>query len=163
MHPCIADEDLVLLGDNACVGAGAYIAAHELTRNGKLKRGPIVVGADCLVGPGARLTPHVTMKASSSIPALACALPGQIFIARKATAKATEAEAGNLRLRGQPPPPEVTRSLVQVRSSPAGYVTHGLRNMHAVVLVACACACAPVRPRDSHVPRTLTLTRCKWS
>ena len=73
------DEDLVLLGDGACVGAGAYLAAHELTRNGKLKRGPIVVGADCTVGPSARLTPHVTVEAGCNVPALACALPGETF------------------------------------------------------------------------------------
>jgi len=161
VHPCIADEDLVLLGDNACVGAGAYVAAHELTRNGKFKRGLIVVGADCLVGPGARLTPNVTMEASSSIPALACALPGQTFIARKATAKATEAEAGKLRLCGQPPPPEVTRSLVQVRLSPAGHVTHDLRN-GMVLCILHVHVHVHVRPRDACAMYP-TLTRCKWS
>ena len=55
------------------MGAGAYLAAHELTRNGKFIRGPIVVGADCTVGPCARLTPHVTVEAGSNVPALACA------------------------------------------------------------------------------------------
>ena len=68
-----------MLGDGACVGAGAYLAAHELTRNGKLKRGPIVVGADCTVGLSARLTPHVTVEAGCNVPALACALPGETF------------------------------------------------------------------------------------
>ena len=62
-----------------CVGAGAFISAHELTSNGKFKRGPIVVGAGCTVGPGARLTPHVTVEAGSNVPALTCALPGQKF------------------------------------------------------------------------------------
>ena len=61
------------------MGAGAYLAAHELTRNTRLKRGPIVVGAGCVVGPGARLTPHVTVEAGVNVPALACALPGQTF------------------------------------------------------------------------------------
>lgn len=61
------------------MGAGAYLAAHEMTRNGKFKRGPIVVGAGCVVGPGARLTPHVTVEAGVNVPALACALPGQTF------------------------------------------------------------------------------------
>ena len=68
-----------MLGDDACVGAGAYLAAHELTRNGKLKRGTIIVGADCTVGPSARLTPHVTVEAGCSVPALTCALPGEKF------------------------------------------------------------------------------------
>ena len=68
-----------MLEDGACVGAGAYLAAHELTRNGKLKRGPIIVGADCTVGPSARLTPHVTVEAGCNVPALACALPGETF------------------------------------------------------------------------------------
>ena len=61
------------------MGAGAYLAAHELTRNGKFKRGPIIVGADCTVGPCARLTPHVTVEAGNNVPALVCALPGQTF------------------------------------------------------------------------------------
>ena len=78
------DEDLLLLGDGACVGAGAYLAAHELTRNGKFKRGSIDVGAGCTVGPGARLTSHVTVEAGSNVPALTCALPGQTFFARDA-------------------------------------------------------------------------------
>ena len=78
------DEDLVQLGDGACVGAGAYLAAHELTRNGKFKRGSIDVGAGCTVGPGARLTSHVTVEAGSNVPALTCALPGQTFFARDA-------------------------------------------------------------------------------
>ena len=73
------DEDLILLGDGVCVGAGAHIVGHELTRNGKLKRGPIVVGTGCVVGPGARLTPHVTVEAGSNVLALTCALPGQTF------------------------------------------------------------------------------------
>merc|ERR1711935_227339 len=73
----LMDEDIVLLEDGACVGAGAHLAAHELTRNGKFIRGPIVVGADCTVGPCARLTPHVTVEAGSNVPALVCALPGQ--------------------------------------------------------------------------------------
>ena len=68
-----------MLGDGVCVGAGAFLAAHKITRNGKLKRGPIIVGADCTVGPGARLTPHVTVEAGSNVPALVCALPGQTF------------------------------------------------------------------------------------
>ena len=76
---CCPDEDLIVLGDGACVGAGAYLAAHELTRNGKFKRGPIVVGADCTVGPSARLTSYVTVEAGCSVPALVCALPGQTF------------------------------------------------------------------------------------
>ena len=61
------------------MGAGAYLAAHELTSNGKYKRGPIVVGGGCTVGPSARLTPHVTVEAGANVPALACALPGQTF------------------------------------------------------------------------------------
>ena len=73
------DEDLIFLEDGACMGAGVLLCAHELTRNGKFKRGPIVVGADCTVGPGARLTPHVTVEAGCSVPALVCALPGQAF------------------------------------------------------------------------------------
>ena len=68
-----------MLEDGACVGAGAYLAAHEMTLNGKFKRGPIIVGADCTVGPSARLTPHVTVEAGSNVPALVCALPGQTF------------------------------------------------------------------------------------
>ena len=74
-----ADEDLILLEDGACVGTGAYLLGHELTRNGKYKRGPVVVGADSTVGPGARLTPYVTVEAGSNVPALVCALPGQTF------------------------------------------------------------------------------------
>ena len=73
------DEDLVLLGDGACVGAFAYLAAHEMTSNGKFKRGPIIVGDGSVVGRGARLTPHVTVEAGGNVPALACALPGQTF------------------------------------------------------------------------------------
>ena len=73
------DEDLVVLGDGACVSFGAYLAAHEMTRNGKFKRGPLIVGADCTVGPCARLTPHVTVEAGNNVPALVCALPGQTF------------------------------------------------------------------------------------
>ena len=73
------DEDLVVLGDGACVSFGAYLAAHEMTRNGKFKRGPIIVGADCTVGPCARLTPHVTVEAGNNVPALVCALPGLTF------------------------------------------------------------------------------------
>ena len=68
------------------MGAGAFLAAHKITRNGKLKRGPIIVGADCTVGPGARLTPHVTIEAGSNVPALVCALPGQTF--RRGSARA---------------------------------------------------------------------------
>jgi hypothetical protein len=71
-----------VLGDGACVGAGAYLAAHELTRNGKFKRGPIIVGDDCTVGPSARLTPHVTVKTGGNVSALVCALPGQTFQAK---------------------------------------------------------------------------------
>eukprot|EP00964_Phaeocystis_antarctica_P087652 scaffold55662_cov69-Phaeocystis_antarctica.AAC.1 len=44
------DEDLVLLGGGACVGAFAYLAAHEMTSNGKFKRGPIIVGDGSVVG-----------------------------------------------------------------------------------------------------------------
>ena len=73
------DEDLVVLGDGACLGAGAYLLCHEMTRNGKLKRGPIIVSADCTVGPSARLTPHVTVESGCCVPALVCALPGQTF------------------------------------------------------------------------------------
>ena len=73
------------MGDGVCVGAGAFLAAHEITRNGKLKRGPIVVGADCTVGPSARLTPHVTVEAGCNVPALACALPGETFRRRSQT------------------------------------------------------------------------------
>ena len=73
------DEDLILLGDGACVGAGAFLLGHEMTLNGKFKRGPVVVGADCTVGPSARLTPHVTVEAGCNVPALACALPGETF------------------------------------------------------------------------------------
>ena len=68
-----------MLGDGACLGAGAYLLCHEMTRNGKYKRGPIIVGAECTVGPSARLTPHVTVEAGSNVPALVCALPGQTF------------------------------------------------------------------------------------
>ena len=73
------DEDLVLLGDGACVGAGAYILGHEFTRNGKLKRGLVNVGAGCTIGLKARLGPHVTTKAGSKVPALASGLTGQTF------------------------------------------------------------------------------------
>ena len=73
------DEDLVELGDGACVGAGAMLLGHEFTRNGKFKRGPLIVGAECTVGPGARLTPHVTVEKGSNVSALLCALPGQTF------------------------------------------------------------------------------------
>ena len=76
---CCPDEDLVELGDGACVGAGAYLAAHEFTRSGKFTRGPIIVGAECTVGPCARLTPHVTVEKESNVSALTCALPGQTF------------------------------------------------------------------------------------
>ena len=75
-----------MLGDGACLGAGAYLLCHEMTRNGKYKRGPIIVGADCTVGPSARLTPHVTTEAGSNVPALVCALPGQNF--RRGSARA---------------------------------------------------------------------------
>ena len=73
------DEDLILLGDGACVGAGAYIVGHEFTRNGKLKRGPVSVGAGCTIGLKARLGPHVTAKAGSKVPALVSGLTGQTF------------------------------------------------------------------------------------
>ena len=76
---CCPDEDLVELGDGACVGAGAFLAAHEYTRSGKFKRGPIIVGAECTVGPYARLSPHVTMEKGSNVSALMSALPGQTF------------------------------------------------------------------------------------
>lgn len=73
------DEDLILLGDGACVGAGAYILGHEFTRNGKLKRGPVNVGAGCTIGLKARLGPHVTAEAGSKVPALTCAMTGETF------------------------------------------------------------------------------------
>ena len=76
---CCPDEDLVELGDGACVGAGAYLLGHEFTLNGKYKRGPLIVGAECTVGPYARLSPHVTMEKGSNVSALTCALPGQMF------------------------------------------------------------------------------------
>jgi len=76
---CCSDEDLVFLGDGACVGAGAYLLGHELTRNGKFKRGPVNVGAGCTIGVKARLGPHVTTSAGSKVPALASGLTGQIF------------------------------------------------------------------------------------
>ena len=74
-----SDEDLILLGDGACVGAGAYLLGHELTRNGKFKRGPVVVGAGCTIGLKARLGPHVTTEAGSKVPTLASALTGETF------------------------------------------------------------------------------------
>ena len=74
------------------MGAGAYLVAHEFTRSGKFTRGPIIVGAECTVGPGARLAPHVTMEKGSNVSALMCALPGQKF-RRNATKAAAEAEA----------------------------------------------------------------------
>ena len=74
-----ADEDLILLEDGVCVGFGVYLLAHEMTRNGKLKRGPIIIGADCTVGPSARLAVGGTVEAGSNVPALVCALPGQTF------------------------------------------------------------------------------------
>ena len=69
------DEDLVMLADDVCLGAGVFLVAHELTRNGKFKRAPIVVNVGCTVGPAARLTPGVTTEAGSYVPALLCALP----------------------------------------------------------------------------------------
>ena len=77
---CFPDEDLIVLGDGACLGAYAYLLGHELTRNGKLKRGPVVVGAGSIVGPAARLSPFVTTEADSNVPALVSALPGQKFL-----------------------------------------------------------------------------------
>lgn len=74
-----SDEDLVFLGDGACVGAGAYLLGHEFTRNGKLKRGPVNVGAGCTIGLKARLGPHVTTDAGSKVPALASGFTGQIL------------------------------------------------------------------------------------
>ena len=71
-----------MLGDGACVGAGAYLLGHEFTRNGKLKRGPVIVGDDCTVGPNAPLTRHVTVKTGVNVPALVCAMPGQTFQAK---------------------------------------------------------------------------------
>ena len=76
---CCADEDLVVLGDDVCVNAGAFLLGHELTRNGMFKRGPVDVGAGCIIGPGALLGPNVTAEAGSIVPALASALPGQTF------------------------------------------------------------------------------------
>ena len=73
------DEDLIVLGDGACVGASAYVLGHEFTRDGKFKRGPVIVGAGSTVGPAARLSPFVTTEADSNIPALECALSGQTF------------------------------------------------------------------------------------
>ena len=77
---CFPDEDLIVLGDGACLGAYAYLLGHELTRNGKFKRGPVVVGAGSIVGPAARLSPFVTTEADSNVPALVSALPGQNFL-----------------------------------------------------------------------------------
>ena len=76
---CCADEDLVVLGDDVCVNAGAFLLGHELTRNGMFKRGPVDVGSGCIIGPGALLGPNVTAEAGSIVPALASALPGQTF------------------------------------------------------------------------------------
>ena len=61
------------------MGAGAYLLGHEFTLNGKYKRGPLIVGAECTVGPCARLTPHVTVEKESNVSALMSALPGQTF------------------------------------------------------------------------------------
>ena len=59
------------------MGAGAYIVGHEFTRNGKLNRGPVNVGAGCTIGLKARLGPHVTTKAFSKVPALVSGITGQ--------------------------------------------------------------------------------------
>ena len=67
------------MGDGACVGAGAYIVGHEFTRNGKMKRGPVNVGAGCTIGLKARLGPHVTATAGSKVPALTSAMTGETF------------------------------------------------------------------------------------
>ena len=77
---CFPDEDLIVLGDGACLGAYAYLLGHEMTRNGKFKRGPVVVGAGSIAGPAARLSPFVTTGADSNVPALESALPGQKFL-----------------------------------------------------------------------------------
>ena len=77
---CCPDEDLIVLGDGACLGAYAYLLGHEMTRNGKFKRGPVTVGASSIVGPAARLSPFVTTEADSNVPALVSAVPGQKFL-----------------------------------------------------------------------------------
>ena len=61
------------------MGAGAFLLGHEMTLNGKFKRGPVVVGAGSTVGPSARLTPFVTVEAGCNVPALTSALPGEMF------------------------------------------------------------------------------------
>ena len=88
-----ADEDLILLGDGACVGAGAYILGHEFTRNGKLKRGPVNVGAGCTIGLKARLGPHVTATAGSKVPALTSAMTGETFLTARVSPAVNKGQA----------------------------------------------------------------------
>ena len=126
---CCPDEDLIVLGDGACLGAYAYLLGHEMTRNGKFKRGPVVVGAGSIAGPAARLSPFVTTGADSNVPALESALPGQKFLpVAAAVAVAMLPPSGMLPSPPAsppgPPPPALTVAALALhaRTAPS---THG--------------------------------------
>ena len=75
------------------MGAGAYIVGHEFTRNGKMKRGPVNVGAGCTIGLKARLGPHVTATAGSKVPALTSAMTGETFLTARVSPAVNKGQA----------------------------------------------------------------------